>query len=303
MTVDWKTFPADVIAKITDKVMLRVGSAGFNESGSVVARIQIYNGRRLWSGEVDLNKPRTKKNFANDCGDACQEAGEKVTAAEIRPGLEHLAATLPAHLRELEAQGRAGGDGAESAGGAASRSYALTDLGNADRLMDRHGEKLRYCDTWKSWLVWDKTHWLPDRVRDVETLAHETVVQMYLDALKIQDPDQQKALSKWALRSQSDKGITAMVNRARALDQFKVKPEQFDRAPWLFNVANGTIDLTTGELRPHQREDYLTQLCPVEHHPDAVAPLWEQFLLDIMAREGAPGPVPPARYRLLTYGE
>lgn len=47
-------------------------------------------------------------------------------------------------------------------------------------------------------------------------------------------------------------------------------------------MVNGTVDLRTGELRPHRREDLITRLAPVEYDPDAEAPLWEAFLRRIM---------------------
>ena len=40
----------------------------------------------------------------------------------------------------------------------------------------------------------------------------------------------------------------------------KILPEQLDRDGWLLNCVNGTVDLRTGKLRPHRREDYLTRL-------------------------------------------
>ena len=42
----------------------------------------------------------------------------------------------------------------------------------------------------------------------------------------------------------------------------------------LLNVLNGTIDLRSGKLRPHQRENYMTCLAPVRYDPDARSPLW-----------------------------
>jgi putative DNA primase/helicase len=47
-------------------------------------------------------------------------------------------------------------------------------------------------------------------------------------------------------------------------------------------VQNGTVDLRTGELRPHRREDLLTKLAPVTFEPAAKPVLWLAFLNRIM---------------------
>jgi putative DNA primase/helicase len=51
-----------------------------------------------------------------------------------------------------------------------------------------------------------------------------------------------------------------------------------DSDPWLFNCPNGTLDLRTGTLREHRREDYITKLCPTRYVPDVACPTWELFL-------------------------
>ena len=190
----------------------------------------------------------------------------------------HAAGVTPERLTGADAEAHVAGNvnGARPPNAAV---YEYTDLGNAYRLAERHGDKLLYCDLWKCWLTWDDKRWTRDQQLDVETYAHETIERLYQDAWKTKDKEQ----SKFALKCQSDRAITAMVKRARALARFKAMPEQFDGQPWLFNVENGTIDLKTGRLRDHRREDYLTQLCPVAYDPTATAPTWERFLLDIMA--------------------
>jgi putative DNA primase/helicase len=62
-----------------------------------------------------------------------------------------------------------------------------------------------------------------------------------------------------------------------------ILPAQLDADPLLLNVLNGTLDLRTGTLRPHRREDYVSKLCPVEYRQDATYPLWERFLWRILA--------------------
>jgi putative DNA primase/helicase len=56
-----------------------------------------------------------------------------------------------------------------------------------------------------------------------------------------------------------------------------------DRDPWLLNVSNGTIDLRTGKLNPHRREDLITKLAPVAYEQNAPCPLWDAFLKRIFA--------------------
>jgi putative DNA primase/helicase len=62
-----------------------------------------------------------------------------------------------------------------------------------------------------------------------------------------------------------------------------VTVDELDRNPWLLNVQNGTLDLRSGELRPHRREDLLTRLAPVAYDQAAQCPTWLAFLNRIMA--------------------
>lgn len=54
--------------------------------------------------------------------------------------------------------------------------------------------------------------------------------------------------------------------------------EQFDLHPDLLNVANGVVDLRTGELRPHDAGLMFTKLVPVNYVPGARHADWEQAL-------------------------
>jgi putative DNA primase/helicase len=74
-----------------------------------------------------------------------------------------------------------------------------------------------------------------------------------------------------------------MLELAKTEKGIVVIPEAFDTQPWLFNVANGTLDLHTGELRPHRPEDMLTGISPAEWRGfEAKADRFEQFLIEAM---------------------
>src|SRR5262245_15743522 len=93
------------------------------------------------------------------------------------------------------------------------------------------------------------------------------------------DDTTRNAMFAWAKYSNSARGIRNMV--AMAKSDLAVGPEELDTDPWLFNVANGTIDLRTGELREHRKEDFITKVAPVAFDSAATCPIWEGFLRTI----------------------
>jgi len=155
----------------------------------------------------------------------------------------------------------------------------LTDVGNAQRLVRMFGHSLRFVYPW-GWLSYDGKRWRRDESGVVMRCAKQCALSFYRDASSAADrgdSDQAKLLAKHAASSQSARAIKAMVEMAQSEQAVVARAEQFDADPWLLNVDNGTIDLRTGTLRPHRREDLLTKLCPVAYDPKAKAPTWEAF--------------------------
>lgn len=162
-------------------------------------------------------------------------------------------------------------------------SFPCTDAGNAERLIALHGTELRRCGTWSSWLAWCSTHWRVDEDA-VFRFAKTTARALAREAgNEIADDDRRKAVITFALRSESRRGIDAMVALAQHEEAVAISAEQLDADPMLLNVSNGTIDLRTGDLRPHRREDLITKIVPVEFDPAATCPTWSAFLDRVLA--------------------
>ena len=62
-----------------------------------------------------------------------------------------------------------------------------------------------------------------------------------------------------------------------------ITPQELDRDPWLLNVQNGTLDLRTLEVRPHNVADLITRIAPAPYEPEAPRDLWTDFLTKIRA--------------------
>jgi putative DNA primase/helicase len=162
--------------------------------------------------------------------------------------------------------------------------YAMTDLGNAERLVAYHGDAIRWDIARKCWRVWDGKRWAADSALRVNTLAADTARNIRKEAAAAPRGDDKNdlglALFGWAVKSESRDRLAAMIEVAKSRPGIAIAADQFDADPWALNVANGTIDLKTGTLRPHDRAALMTKLAPVEYHPGTRCERWERFLSD-----------------------
>ena len=156
------------------------------------------------------------------------------------------------------------------------RHYMRTDLGNSERFVDAHRGRVLWCPARKSFLCWDGKRYAWDERGEAVKLAHATARSIFHEAADTEDEDEQKAIAKWALASQNESRINAMLSQARPY--LAVGMEELDRDPWLINCQNGTLDLRTGKLKDHDPADRITKIVPVDYNPDAPAPRFKRFL-------------------------
>lgn len=162
--------------------------------------------------------------------------------------------------------------------------YPLNDLGNAMRLIVSHGTALRYV-VGIGWHVWDDRRYKIDPgLIDARKLAHETAREMLTQAFDIRAITEKKTkardqIIKFAINSGNTTRIMGMLSQAEP--HLAADADDLDKNPLLLNCLNGTVDLRTGEMRPHAQADLLTKLCGADYDPDAECPMWLRFLLEI----------------------
>jgi len=155
---------------------------------------------------------------------------------------------------------------------------ANSDLGNSTRFVRAYAEKVKFCKALGGWLVWDGKRWRRDALGRVLEFAKRTVREMLKEAIAIDDDKERRAAITAALSTQSAAKLRAMIELSASDPKVAAEESEFDTHIDLLNVANGMIDLASGELRPHDPRAMCTQLANVKYDPTATAPTFTAFL-------------------------
>ncbi|AKZ59201.1 Phage/plasmid primase, P4 family, C-terminal domain [Streptomyces ambofaciens ATCC 23877] len=174
----------------------------------------------------------------------------------------------------------------------AREAFDLTDVGIAVRLRDymaRSGGGVRYASG-LGFLVWDGKVWAPgnDEVRTA-------LLQMGAELIASGDDGARKI----ALRALTNRAIEDIIKVLPSVPGVPASAADFDSDPELLSVANGTVNLRTKELRPHDPADMITRRLDVAYRPGAKAERWLQFLDEIFPHHPE---LPAYMRRLIGYG-
>lgn len=174
-----------------------------------------------------------------------------------------------------------------------------TDSANADAVVSEHGKGYLFVLQWEAWIAWDGRRWCRDgaraRVMNAAMLTaraehyrtHGRLKELeeeyrVLLLSKQRDEDMEARIKheqrvlKWHEQSQNASRLEAVTKLLET--RLVVTLKELDRNPWLLNVANGTLDLRTSDLRQHDPTDLMTQITEVEWHDDAACPNWDAFV-------------------------
>ena len=157
-----------------------------------------------------------------------------------------------------------------------------TDIANGKRLARLVQGKAKYIPTWDSWIIWDGKRWRLDNI-GIHEFAKQipgTILADSMNPLPVDVP-----ACQWGMKSTSRAAISSMIHLSRSENGVSIDHTQLDSDPWLLNCQNGTVDLRTGELLPHNPLHMITRIANVDYNPDAQSFEWDRFLEKILVKE------------------
>lgn len=134
--------------------------------------------------------------------------------------------------------------------------YHASDVGNAARLVDAADGTIRHVLAWGKWLVWqDGRHVVDSSEALITEKAKQVADRLLRLAAGLGKGIEREQAWKLALRCETASAIGSRLRLARGIPGIAVDHQHLDADPWALNVLNGTIDLRTGQLRPHDPAD------------------------------------------------
>ena len=165
------------------------------------------------------------------------------------------------------------------ASGGASSARRLPDVvflsedDVADRFVTLSRNEMRFIPTRGAWMVWADRVWKPD-----ETRAAFDRVRMICRVTADTVNDQ-----KMARQLCRERTINAVEKLARTDPRIAEAASAWDRGDMIINTPAGTLDLLTGEMRPHSPHDLLTRISGAA--PAGECPRWMQFLDEVTGQK------------------
>jgi len=151
----------------------------------------------------------------------------------------------------------------------------LTDTGNGRWLVACKGDEYRHIIDYKQWYWYNGKVWYAPVNT---TRLTEQVIDLMRQAAEDYDGPDGSNFAEHVDKAYSMNMRRNMLESAQGpLGEYS---REFDKHPHLLNCNNGTLNLHTGELQPHDCVDYLTLLTPIDYDPSAKCPTFCAWLME-----------------------
>lgn len=161
------------------------------------------------------------------------------------------------------------------------RRYTWDEKGIGYLFADCFKDTTRYCHDRKCWMYYDGKVWLSDiGEMQVSKQAKELTEYMLKCAFTIEDEEIRKEFLKFVAKLHSVAKRGNIIKDAQSV--YNISYSKFDTHLNYLNCQNGTLNLDTFQLMPHNPNDYLSMITNVNYDTSATCKRWDKFIMEIM---------------------
>lgn len=272
----------------------QVIAAGDNDDAGARFNRQLAEGLRQFG--VDVYELRIPDHGPKTDLTKWREASPETFASALHAAVKaaRMSAAAQVAKRDEAMTERTGADTVSSADGleaakvlgALMDRYGESDAMNAHALVAWTEGRIKYAKG-LGFYVWNGRTWEQSEVK-VRQEVHRMGAALVL-AGKLQESRGFTMTTR----------IDALLTELRSVPNVHVTVDDFDARTDVLNFRNGTVDLRSGTIRPHDPADMMTQCLAIDYKPQAQCPRWESFLAEIFPNHPD---LPDYMQRLTGYG-
>lgn len=146
-------------------------------------------------------------------------------------------------------------------------------------------DRIRYNTTSKGFCKYNGKYWESDCGNVyAKTIAKDFHGLLMKYAFKaVNDTNIREPFVKFCNRYSGKRTRDALLDDS--ITELAISENDFDKDLNLFNVRNGTINLDTLQLQPHNPNDLITNYSDTEYIQGAKSALWDKFISDVLVTE------------------
>lgn len=162
-----------------------------------------------------------------------------------------------------------------------------TESANAERLAE-YVTGFVYYVSGLGWLVWNGKVWEQNEgaVKELVRMFNKLLWDDLAEVAKVSESGPKSDQLRFVQSMNRANAIAATIDLLKNMPGIAVQSAaSFDANPFLLSVDNGTVDLRDGSIQPHDRDDRITLMIPIEYHPNVLAPRWDRFLSEVFPNQ------------------
>ena len=159
----------------------------------------------------------------------------------------------------------------------------FTDTRMAETFAKKYGGQVRWWDEAGKWLIYDGTKWSYSYPGGAFPLLKQMIADISTRVMRSRDSTQLQNAFKGLLGLEGHQRQETILKAASKVPSLVVRSDELDTDLFYLNCLNGSIDLSTGELHPHQASDFITRCINVDYMPRAQCPEFLKFLDRVLA--------------------
>ncbi len=169
--------------------------------------------------------------------------------------------------------------------------YPLTDHGNAQMFARMFHGRIKFVAGQEIFMIWNSYRWLREDMggkAELSRCVKKFLLARYAEAkLKkdlytlIGEPVLPEDALKWAKQSSSHGRVKGMLEFVKGFPGVRISQAELDSDPLLLGVANGVLNLLTGQLVPNSPDLLITRYARAKFIPDAKAPMFMKYMQEV----------------------